>query len=167
MRCEGENGNQNETWEHCRWSWPNRVKSHETLDHPQFLHRASAALRGRVGINKRPRMGNPHLPPTPPPALILFPNSSDNHCIISIGVTMHRICPQWLLTAIYAIIIVAALAVIAINASLQFSSASREGNNPISSAVQTIRSQIELFKIQHNDHPPRPEAFWPSLLNTD
>lgn len=69
-------------------------------------------------------------------------------------------------TLVEILIVVIILGILAAIVIPQFTNASNDArNNSVSSTLQTLRSQIELFKIQHNDTPPATTGMWTLLLN--
>jgi general secretion pathway protein G len=68
-------------------------------------------------------------------------------------------------TLVEILIVVIILGILAAIVIPQFTSASSDArNNSTASTLQTLRSQIELFKIQHADTPPRDAtALWTVL----
>jgi general secretion pathway protein G len=68
-------------------------------------------------------------------------------------------------TLVEILIVVIILGILAAIVIPQFTNASTDAkNNSTSSTLQTIRSQIELFKIQHGDVPPASTALWTVLM---
>ena len=66
-------------------------------------------------------------------------------------------------TLVEILIVVIILGILAAIVIPQFTNASNDArNNSIASTLQTVRSQIELFKIQHGDTPPA--ALWSVML---
>ena len=62
-------------------------------------------------------------------------------------------------TLVEILIVVVILGILAAIVIPQFTEASTEAKtNSLMSDLQTIRSQIELYKVQHNDVVPAPEA---------
>jgi general secretion pathway protein G len=58
-------------------------------------------------------------------------------------------------TLVEILIVVVILGILAAIVIPQFTQASTEAkNNSLASDLQTLRSQIELYKVQHNDSPP-------------
>ena len=71
-------------------------------------------------------------------------------------------------TLVEILIVVIILGILAAIVIPQFTNASTDAkNSSVASTIQTIRSQVELFKIQHNDTPPQTTAMgaWQILLN--
>jgi general secretion pathway protein G len=67
-------------------------------------------------------------------------------------------------TLVEILIVVIILGILAAIVIPQFTNASNDArNNSVASTLQTARSQIELFKIQHGDTPPA--ALWTVMLN--
>ncbi len=63
-------------------------------------------------------------------------------------------------TLVEILIVVVILGILAAIVIPQFSQASTEAKlNSCRSSLQSLRSQIELYKIQHNDNPPSLENF--------
>jgi len=63
-------------------------------------------------------------------------------------------------TLVEILIVVVILGILAAIVIPQFSDASTEAKtSSLASDLQTIRSQIELYKIQHNDNPPTLAGF--------
>ena len=68
-------------------------------------------------------------------------------------------------TLVEILIVVIILGILAAIVIPQFTNASTDAkNNSTSSTLQTLRGQIELFKIQHGDTPPASTALWTVLL---
>jgi general secretion pathway protein G len=73
-------------------------------------------------------------------------------------------------TLVEILIVVVILGILAAIVIPQFTQASTEAKlNSLCSDLQTLRSQIELFKVQHNDEPPASGNLTGSsgTLNTD
>ena len=71
-------------------------------------------------------------------------------------------------TLVEILIVVIILGILAAIVIPQFTNASNDArNSSVASTLQTVRSQIELFKIQHNDCPPQNAGMtaWALLLN--
>lgn len=63
-------------------------------------------------------------------------------------------------TLVEILIVVVILGILAAIVIPQFSEASTEARlNSLSSNLQTMRSQISLYKVQHNDNPPALNTF--------
>ena len=63
-------------------------------------------------------------------------------------------------TLVEILIVVVILGILAAIVIPQFTQASTEAKtNSLCSDLQTLRSQIELFKVQHNDNPPALATF--------
>ena len=68
-------------------------------------------------------------------------------------------------TLVEILIVVIILGILAAIVIPQFTNASNDArNNSVASTLQTARSQIELFKIQHADTPPLQTAMWTIML---
>ena len=68
-------------------------------------------------------------------------------------------------TLVEILIVVIILGILAAIVIPQFTNASNDArNNSVASTLQTARSQIELFKIQHADTPPVATAMWTIML---
>ena len=69
-------------------------------------------------------------------------------------------------TLVEILIVVIILGILAAIVIPQFTNASNDARqNSIASTLQTLRSQIELYKIQHADTPPPAASFWTQMLN--
>ena len=71
-------------------------------------------------------------------------------------------------TLVEILIVVVILGILAAIVIPQFTEASTEAKtNSLMSDLQTVRSQIELYKVQHNDALPNPEAdgTWPRMTS--
>jgi general secretion pathway protein G len=71
-------------------------------------------------------------------------------------------------TLVEILIVVIILGILVAIVIPQFTNASTDAkNSSVASTIQTIRSQIELFKIQHGDVPPQLAgiAAWQLMLN--
>ncbi len=68
-------------------------------------------------------------------------------------------------TLVEILIVVIILGILAAIVIPQFTNASNDArNNSVASTLQTARSQIELFKIQHADTPPLAADMWTIML---
>jgi general secretion pathway protein G len=68
-------------------------------------------------------------------------------------------------TLVEILIVVIILGILAAIVIPQFTNASSDArNNSVQSTLQTVRNQIELFKIQHNDTPPDASYIWTMML---
>lgn len=64
-------------------------------------------------------------------------------------------------TLVEILIVVIILGILAAIVIPQFTNASNDArNNSVQSTLQTVRSQLELFKIQHADTPPVGAGMW-------
>ncbi len=72
-------------------------------------------------------------------------------------------------TLVEILIVVVILGILAAIVIPQFTQASTEAKtNSLCSDLQTLRSQIELYKVQHNDTPPALATFTNQMtLTTD
>ena len=69
-------------------------------------------------------------------------------------------------TLVEILIVVIILGILAAIVIPQFTNASNDArNNSVASTLQTIRSQIELFKIQHSDKAPNLGTSWVIMTN--
>jgi general secretion pathway protein G len=69
-------------------------------------------------------------------------------------------------TLVEILIVVIILGILAAIVIPQFTNASNSARqNSIASTLQTVRSQIELYKIQHSDTPPAFTQMWTNMLN--
>src|SRR4029079_4455515 len=69
-------------------------------------------------------------------------------------------------TLVESLIVVIILGILAAIVIPQFTNASNDArNNSVASTLQTVRSQIELYKIQHADTPPPAGSMWTQMLN--
>jgi len=68
-------------------------------------------------------------------------------------------------TLVEILIVVVILGILAAIVIPQFTQASTEAKqNSLSSDLQTLRSQIELYKVQHNDSPPVAATFSSQMI---
>ena len=68
-------------------------------------------------------------------------------------------------TLVEILIVVIILGILAAIVIPQFTNASNDArNNSIASTLQTLRGQIELYKIQHADTPPLAASMWTQML---
>ena len=68
-------------------------------------------------------------------------------------------------TLVEILIVVIILGILAAIVIPQFTNASSDArNNSVASTLQTMRGQIELFKIQHGDVPPASTAIWTVMM---
>jgi len=68
-------------------------------------------------------------------------------------------------TLVEILIVVVILGILAAIVIPQFTQASTEARtNSLMSDLQTLRSQIELYKVQHNDNPPSFANFIPLMV---
>ena len=69
-------------------------------------------------------------------------------------------------TLVEILIVVIILGILAAIVIPQFTNASNDArNSSVSSTLQTLRGQIELYKIQHADTPPALTSMWTNMLN--
>jgi general secretion pathway protein G len=69
-------------------------------------------------------------------------------------------------TLVEILIVVIILGILAAIVIPQFTNASNDArNNSVASTLQTLRSQIELFKIQHSDNAPLLGTAWAVMMN--
>src|SRR5947208_900221 len=69
-------------------------------------------------------------------------------------------------TLVEILIVVIILGILAAIVIPQFTNASNDArNNSVASTLQTLRGQIELYKIQHADSPPVLANMWNALLS--
>jgi general secretion pathway protein G len=69
-------------------------------------------------------------------------------------------------TLVEILIVVIILGILAAIVIPQFTNASNDArNNSVASTLQTLRSQIELYKIQHADQPPPAASFLVQMQN--
>ena len=70
-------------------------------------------------------------------------------------------------TSVEILIVVVILGILAAIVIPQFTQASTEAKtNSLMSDLQTLRSQIELYKVQHNDNPPTFATFTAQMTET-
>ncbi|MFQ6036674.1 MAG: type II secretion system protein, partial [Sedimentisphaerales bacterium] len=70
-------------------------------------------------------------------------------------------------TLVEILIVVVILGILAAIVIPQFTEASTEAKlNSLMSDLQTFRSQIELYKVQHNDNPPTAANFVAQMTET-
>src|SRR5271155_2740691 len=68
-------------------------------------------------------------------------------------------------TLVEILIVVIILGILAAIVIPQFTNASNDArNNSVASTLQTVRSQLELFKIQHSDTAPVLGTSWAVML---
>lgn len=71
-------------------------------------------------------------------------------------------------TLVEILIVVIILGILAAIVIPQFTNASNEArNSSVASTLQTIRSQLSLFKIQHGDTPPQGSTYLWALMTTE
>ena len=69
-------------------------------------------------------------------------------------------------TLVEILIVVIILGILAAIVIPQFTNASNDARqNSVASTLQTMRCQIELYKIQHGDAPPALTSMWTNMLN--
>ena len=69
-------------------------------------------------------------------------------------------------TLVEILIVVIILGILAAIVIPQFTNASNDArNSSVSSTMQTLRGQVELYKIQHADTPPALTSMWTNMLN--
>ena len=69
-------------------------------------------------------------------------------------------------TLVEILIVVIILGILAAIVIPQFTNASNDArNNSISSTLQTVRSQLTLYKLQHTDTPPALASMWTNMLS--
>ena len=69
-------------------------------------------------------------------------------------------------TLVEILIVVIILGILAAIVIPQFTNASNDArNSSVSSTLQTLRGQIELYKIQHADTPPAAASMWSAMLS--
>ena len=69
-------------------------------------------------------------------------------------------------TLVEILIVVIILGILAAIVIPQFTNASNDARqNSIASTLQTLRGQIELYKIQHSDTPPLAASMWVNMVN--
>ena len=69
-------------------------------------------------------------------------------------------------TLVEILIVVIILGILAAIVIPQFTSASTDARvSAVTSTLQTLRGQIELYKIQHADTPPALASMWTNMLN--
>ncbi len=69
-------------------------------------------------------------------------------------------------TLVEILIVVIILGILAAIVIPQFTNASNDArNSSVSSTLQTLRGQIELYKIQHADTPPAVASMWNAMLS--
>ena len=68
-------------------------------------------------------------------------------------------------TLVEILIVVIILGILAAIVIPQFTNASNDARqNSIASTLQTLRGQLELYKIQHSDTPPLAASMWTQML---
>jgi general secretion pathway protein G len=69
-------------------------------------------------------------------------------------------------TLVEILIVVIILGILAAIVIPQFTNASNDARtSSVASTLQTLRGQIELYKIQHADTPPALTSMWTNMLN--
>ena len=69
-------------------------------------------------------------------------------------------------TLVEILIVVIILGILAAIVIPQFTNASNNArSSSVQSTLQTVRSQIELYKIQHSDTPPALASMWTGMVN--
>ena len=76
---------------------------------------------------------------------------------------MHRKSRGFTLVEILIVVII--LGILAAIVIPQFTNASNDArNSSVASTLQTLRGQVELYKIQHADTPPALASMWTNML---
>ena len=72
---------------------------------------------------------------------------------------------RWIGRLLTLICLATALAIVAINCHSPPAASGESEGSYVASVLESIRAQIDLYRVQHSDHPPPPSAMWTALLH--